>query len=253
MFKAVKLQIIVSIFLIGLFVNAKEKPYIQTKTKKIVVDSITADTNGTLTYKSSTFSQKIKPKDYIYARIPMPKEIINASKKLKAKQYKDAISGLKQAFIKYKYLGWDIFTLYYTAYSLDKMGKVDDALAVLKEITKKPLDDEKLPNYFKAKKLEAVLFIASGKFDQAEEVLARIGEADDPSIFVFVNNSRGDILSKKGKKREALIMYLRTIMFCTKENKKERPEALKKVIAILKEKKNSRFSDFEAILKKEYP
>jgi len=253
MLKTVKSVFVVFILFTGICITAKEKPFIQTKTKRIIADSITATKNGTLTYKASGFSQKIKPKDYLYARIPMPQEIKSASKKIKTKQYKKAVSEFNNAYQKYKFLGWDIFTLFYAAYALEKLGKTELAIEKLQAITQKPKDKKKLSNYFTAKKMEASLCIDSSDFDKAEKILTLIGEAEDPAIFSFVNNARGDILSKQNKGREAVLMYLRTIMLCTKDNKKERPEALKKVIKILKDEQNNRALDFEKILKTDYP
>jgi len=209
---------------------------------------------GTLTYKSGSLTQRIKSKEYIYARIPMPKEIKSALRKLKSRKYSDAVRELDSAYNKYRFLGWDIFCIYYAGAALEKDGKIDRAITKLKMLNTYPKDPEKIRDYDKAKKLLATLYITKSDFDEAEKILAAIGQADDPEIFAFVNNSRGDILAKKGKNKDAVIMYMRTVMFSTKENnKKERPEAIAKVVKLLKEEKNNRYLDFEKILKAEYP
>ena len=246
---------IISLCLLACFASgAKEKPFIQTKKKKIIVDSIVSDANGTLTYKRASLTQKIKPKKYIYARIPMPKEIVRASRKLKAKKYANAVSEFNKAYKKYQFLGWDVFCLYYEAYALKKLGKIKKAITKLKILNVAPIDKKKNANYCRAKKLLATIYLDASKIDEAEKVLTSIRDTDDPAIFLFVNNSRGDIFTKKGKNKDAVLMYLRTIMLSTKDNnKKERPEALVKIIKILKTEKNNRFRDFEKILKSDYP
>jgi predicted negative regulator of RcsB-dependent stress response len=232
----------------------KDRPFIQTKTKKILAERITSDTKGRLTYKVKTLQMKLKPEEYIYARVPMPREITSALRKLQSKQYTDAANGLKQAYDKYRFLGWDVFCLYYIGAAYEKAGKIDMAVKELEKIKEFPKDPSKKKDYYSAKKLLATLYIKKSEYEKAEKTLSAIGEADYSDIFAFVNNSRGDIFKKQGKKKDAMLMYLRTVMLCTKENnKKERPEALVKVIEILKEDNNNRHLDFEKILKADYP
>jgi tetratricopeptide (TPR) repeat protein len=254
MFRRSKVFVAVLLFAMSLVdVLAKEKPFVQTETQKIIADSIVADSTGILTYKASGFSQKIKPADYLYARIPMPAEIVSAAKKLKAGKYADAVSGFTKAYKKYRFLGWDVFCVYYRAFALKKLKKHAEAIAALELLEGAPKDKQKNADYFKAVKMLAELYIDVSEFDKAENILAVLGASDDTAVFVFVNNARGDILAGKGQNKDALLMYLRTVLFCTKNNKKERPEALAKIIKILKKDKNSRYSDFEKILKTDYP
>ncbi len=254
MYRIYQVVIIVWFICVGFGVSAKEKPFIQTKTKKLLAVSITSDTNGILTYKTKSLTQKLNPEEYVYARIPMPTEIRRAAKKLKSKKYADVTSELGKAYKKFRFLGWDVFCKYYIGVALEKQGKTAEAITTLNEIVEPPKDKKKMADYFKAMKLLVTLYIADAKFDKADSILTKIGSADDQEIFVFVNNSRGDIFSKKGKYKDALLMYMRTIMFCTKENnKKERAEALLKVIKILKADKNNRYREFEKMLKTDYP
>jgi len=244
--------IFVMVFFAGIGVCA-EKPFIQTKTKKIRADKISADSKGVLTYTASGFSQKMKPSAYRYARVPKPRSVSKAYSKLKSKKYAEAIKAFKKAYKQYRYLGWNVYCIYYTAKAYDKLGKKTEAIAEINKITAPPQDKTKLSRYMEAKKLLAELYIAESKFDKAYLVLKELGKAPSPAIAAFANNKQGDILAKQGKQKDAVLMYLRTVLLFDKTNKKERPEALIKTIKLLKTRKDNKYIDFEKILKAEYP
>jgi len=246
--------IFVIAFFAGFGLVAAEKPFIQkTRSKKIHADKITADSKGVLTYTAKGFSQKIKPGDYLYARVPKPKAVFSAFSKLRSKKYAKAVNAFEKAYKNYRYLGWDVYCIYYGALALDKDGKKDKAIARLNLIKKTPEDDTKLPKYMEAKKLLADLYIEGSKFNEAQEVLKVLATAKSPAIAAFANVKYGDILLKKAQRKDALLMYLRTVLLFDKSNKKERPEALKKTIEILKGDRNNKYLVFEKILKTDYP
>jgi len=234
-------------------VVAQKGSYIKTKTRTITAQKITADSQGVLTYKKGQISQKIKPSAYLYARIPMPKKIRDASSKYKAKKYSEASSQFSKCYNEYKYLGWDVFCIYYDAMALDKLGKKSEAIVKIKLLEKIPLDRKKVKMYFEAKKNLATLYISMDQFNDASTILTQLGMSNNDSIAAFANNANGDILAKQGKKKDALLMYLRTVLLFPKTNKKERPAALVKTAKILKADKNNKYLDFEKILKTDYP
>lgn len=227
--------------------------FIQTKSKKITADKITSDSKGNLTYKSSGFSQKVKPNKYLYARIPMPKSIAKAYKSLKSKKYDAALKAFNTAYAKYRYLGWNVYCIYYSGIALDRLKKTDAAIAKLNELKSMPLDSEKMERYLEAKKLLATLYIEKGDFPKAQNVLKELGNAKNSEIAAFSNVKQGDILLKQGKKKDALLMYLRTVLLFTKSNTKERPEAFRNTIEILKKEKNNKYLIFEKMAKSDYP
>ena len=247
--------ILVIAFIAGFGLVARaEKPFIVTKSnKKVIADKVAADSRGVLTYTASGFSRKMKPGEYKYARVSKPKAVSNAFKKLKSKKYADAAKAFGKAYKSYRYLGWNVYCIYYGAAALNKNGNKSAAIARINLIKKPPVDRVKIANYLKAKKLLAELYIDSNKFDEAEEVLKELGTAQSASIAAFANVKQGDILLKKDKRKDALLMYLRTVLLFNKSNKKERPEALKKTIEILKKDKNNKYLVFEKMLKTDYP
>ena len=116
-----------------------------------------------------------------------------------------------------------------------------------------PVDREKIARYLEAKKLLAELYIEKSNYPAAQTVLKELGNARSSSIAAFSNVKQGDILLKQGKKKDALLMYLRTVLLFNKSNTKERPEAFRKTISILKGDKNNKYLVFEKMAKADYP
>lgn len=246
--------IFVTVFFAGAGLLHAEKPFIINKQgKKITADKITSDSKGTLTYTAKGFSQRMKPGQYKFARIPRPKSITSALSKIRSKQYDAAVKALDKCYQQYRYLGHDVDCIFYAAYCLEKLGKKSEAIAKINKLTEKPKDTSKMKKYMETKKLLADLYIAESKFKDAEEVLKELSGAQSPAIAAFANNKRGDILLKKGERKDALLMYLRTVLLFNKTNKKERPEALFQTIKILKDDRNNKYLEFEKILKTDYP
>ena len=246
-----KINLIFALILCGTTaVFAGDKGIIKTKSKLIKAESITANSSGVLTFKSGGATQQIKPGKYIYARITKPKYISSADKKLSLKQYAPAIDAYNKAYAKYKYLGWGTYCLYKKAYAQARMKKNKEAIATLKKI-QKPIDPEMKKIYTKSKELLTDLNIKTGNLSAARQEMQSIGKSSNPRVIAKSNNKQGDILLKNGKRKEALLMYLRTVLLIDKKVK-ERKTALNKVIKILKDDGNIQYKKFEKMLKSDY-
>jgi len=243
-------NIVVMIIFVGLcatVVNAATtRPFIiRNDKKRLPVKTLTADANGVLAYKTSGFSQKLKPGQYIYARIPLPEAIKNAVRKYRAKKYKDAIKEFDAAFKTNRYLGWGSYCMYYAAKSLEGMDKKSEAVEKLKLLKDMPKDPEEMPWFLKAKQLEADILIAEKKFDAAGKVLSIISKGGDQKSAMFANNAKGDILMAQGKDSEALFMYLRNVLLFNSDKSAPSTKAITEVVKILKAEKNPRAEEFE--------
>lgn len=247
--------VFVTAFCAGISLAATDKPYVVTKQgKKIQYDKISSDAKGKLTLKSNKgISQVMKPGTYQFAWIPRPTAITSALKKLRGKKYADAAKAFDKCYSTYRHVGYDVDCIFYSAWALNKLGKKAEAIAKINKLTSRPKDPNKMKKYMEAKKLLADLYIDESKFGPAEGVLKELSGASDPAISAWANIKAGDILKKKGKRKDALLMYMRTALLYDKKNKKERPEALKKIIEILKEDKNNKYLEFEKISKTDYP
>ena len=222
------------------------KPFIiRNDKKKLAVKKLTADANGVLSYQTSGFSQKLKPGQYIYARVPLPKSIKDAVRKYRAKKYKDAIKEFDVAFKTNRYLGWGSYCMYYAAKSLEGMDKKSEAVEKLKLLKDMPKDPEEMPWFLKAKQLEADILIAEKKFDAAGKVLSIISKGGDQKSAMFANNAKGDILMAQGKDSEALFMYMRNILLFDSDSSAPSTKAVTEVVKILKAENNPRAAEFE--------
>lgn len=230
-----------------------EKPFVVGKSgAKKFFDAIRAD-GGNLVVKDGKISRKIHKGDYKYARVPLPSIVKKAAKALNKKKYDAALALYKKAYAEYKLLGWGPYCVYGMGKAYADAGKKNDAISALRLLKSKPLDPATWQWYIKVKKNLAQLYVDNGKFDDAKLVLKELGSCNDDAVAAFSNNLMGDILMKQGKRKDAVLMYLRTALLFSKKNTKERPQALAKVIRILKEDRNNKYKDFEKILRTDYP
>ena len=235
---------------------AAERPFVVTKNgKKVAASKITADSNGNLTVSTGTVSRKLKKSAYKYARVPITQapEVLQMIKAFKTKKYSNAAMIFKNAYQKYRYLGWGPLCIYVAAASLNRLNKDSAALAKLDLLTA-PACPLAMRDYYKALRLQATICVKADKLDKALEALKKLAASPDPSTAAFANNTRGDILLKQGKPtKDALLMYMRTALLFGKDNKKERPEALAKIVKMLRAEKNNKAQDFEKMLREDYP
>ena len=84
------------------------------------------------------------------------------------------------------------------------------------------------------------------------QILDQLTASRNDQLAAFAINARGDIFLATEKKRDAVLMYLRTALLMPKENR-ERPKALLKVANLLKEMNDNRAANFANMLRTDYP
>lgn len=220
----------------------------------IKAEYVGSDANGDITYKQEKFTLKIKPNDYKFARLAkVPDEITAADKKFAEQKFQDALADYKNLYNQHRYVGFDVYCILKEGACLDKLGKKEDALARLKALDNyQNPDPQKKSELSEVKKLQSTLLIDLNKFDDANKLLAELGNSDDDNLAAFSFNARGDILVKQGKKKEAVLKYMIPALIFNTQNK-ERPRALCQVANILKELSDNRAGKFSDMLKKDYP
>lgn len=231
----------------------QQKPFIQTAQQRIVADKISASSRGELTYTAAGFSQRLGPEGYIYARVPRPDLVATGMSQIRSKNFAQAVETYNRLYNEYRFLGWDAEAVFWAAFALEKLGKNKEAIDKLNLLTEPPKDPERISRYLEVKKLLAELYITEKNLDDAQKVLRELGAAKSDSIAAFSNNKQGDILLIQGKRRDALLMYLRTALLFDKSNTRERPEAFGKIVKIFKEDKNNKYLDFEKRFAEDYP
>jgi len=237
---------LITMIIMGTYTLHAARPFIVRNDKKrMVVNQLTADAKGKLSYKTGRITAGMKPGEYIYARIPAPKELRDASSKYRAKKYKDAVTAFEDAYKKYRYLGWNTYCVYYAAKSLDALGKKNDALTEIRKLMAPPADPESESFYLKAKQLEASILIEQGETKDAEIILKELAKGNDTESAMFANNAKGDILTNQGKESEALFFYMRNVILFTPDNSKESQKGLARTVEILKAQNDPRAEEFE--------
>ena len=245
-----KVNLICALVMMGCLSLSAAEMIIKTKSKVIKADSITSNSEGVLTFKAGGATRQLKPGKYIFARIPKPKAVVSADKLYKSGKYGEALKAYDKAYAKYKYLGWDLYCKVMKAKCLAKQNKTKDAISVLKSI-RKPVDPAKKRDYSKAKEILTDLNIKVGNLSEAQSAMRSVARTSNPRIIAKSNNKQAEILMKNGKRKDALLMYLRTVLLIDKKIK-ERKTALEKVIEILKEDKDNKYIEFEKMLKADY-
>ncbi len=226
---------------------------ITNENKRIDADTIEADDKGNLTYRTGNITMKMKAGEYKMARVSKPKVIDQAASEARSGDWGRAAELYRQAYTNYRFLGWDAYCLFYEGYCLLKAGKKPDAarrLALLDEIDLQDPNKEKF--YYDGKKMLAETYIELSRFDEALKTLESLASSDSEDIAPFSFNQRGRIMEKKGKTKDAVLMYMQTALLFPKENP-YRPEALFKIASLLKSMKDARAVKFEEMLKSDYP
>ena len=219
--------------------------------KDIQADSISAQSSGDLEFVKDKVKSKVAKGKYKYAWIPKPKEIADADADFKGAKFRESADKYKKAFDTYKYLGWDIYCGVKEAESLYKLDKRDEALARLAEFKDYKLVNPKQErDLLDCYKLNATILIDAGNSAAADPILDEMSKSKDDEISSFAFLRKGDLLYKQNSKKDAVLMYLQTIVLFPKSP--SRPEALLKAANTLSELKDPRAVKFSDMLKAEY-
>ncbi len=245
-----------ALLMCSVFLQANEQVVVVKKdnsqAKGILLD---VDGAGTLTIQDGQFKTKLKSSEYAYARIAQePADYSNAEKLLKSGKFAEAEKLYSQvAASKYKFLGYELPALYGKATCLEKLGKDDDAIKILTSVTKsEPVDKQLDLHFYNSKRLLSDIYIKQNKFDLAYPVLTELGNTNSDNLAAYSFNARAEILTKQGKKKDAVLMYMRTaLLFDPKIS--ERGDSLVNIVKLLKEMNDTRAIKFEEMLKKEHP
>jgi len=225
--------------------------YVIDRTGNYVYGSaIQADPTGKISIKlSGSGTRSFSSGQYRSAHAPAPQAMKDATGFMRQGNWDAALGKLDGAWRTHKYLGsaGSIARLRSTCFI--KKGQAAEADKALSE----GLRFEKDPDgKTKLNAARAEVQIAQGNLAAAEATLTRIrGGLADPETATFVFNTRGMLLNKKGQKREAILQYLKTVLLYPKAGHVRR-DALMQVVAIMKELKDNRASQFASVLKNDY-
>lgn len=204
-------------------------------------EELVADDDGNLTLTiRKGVSRTFKRGQYRAAAIPKPKYVSLLEQKGKEKEYDDVIKAAPTLFAKYKYLGWGGRIAAIHSQALLAQKKVDDAYAVIAKAWKfrtKEDEDELMRG-------RITCLVEKGQYDEAAPVLDKMMAKMSRSDAAYAFNLRGRILAEQGKTKEAVLEYLKTLLFIPPDsNTVERNEARKQAVALLRKLKDVRADD----------
>jgi len=207
--------------------------------------ALTALPDGTLRLQLQAGGpvQTFKPGTYRAAYIPKPREVAQLEALFARKQYADVVKYGPAVFARYKFLGWGDYVAALHARALLAQNKPEAALKVLDEARAWAWfhQDELL-------KARVLALVELKKFDDALQAAEALAKSDRRDMAAFAFNIRGRILAAKGRKREAVLEYLKTVLlFRPGQADRERTEAKERVVALLKEMKDPRWKEFEKL------
>ncbi|MFT5126991.1 MAG: tetratricopeptide (TPR) repeat protein [Rhodothermales bacterium] len=249
------------IFTIGLAILLTASAWAQSskRTPYYVIDrtgnyvygtAITSDPSGKVSIKLAGGAvRSFTAGQFRSAHAPAPKELQEATGFMRQGNWDAALGKLDAAWRGGKNLGsaGSIARLRSTCFL--KKGQAAQADKALSEGLR---FEKNADGKTKLNAARAEVQIANGDLAGAEQTLTRIrGGLGDPETATFVFNTRGMLLSKKGQKREAVLQYLKTVLLYPKAGHVRR-EALVQVVAIMKELKDNRASQFASVLKSDY-
>lgn len=235
--------------------SAAERPYVvKADGSRVFVDQITRGSSQGIEFKDGKFTRKMRSRDYKYAWVPRPDEAKKAGNLLRQGKYDEAVAAFKDAFNKYRYLGWDVYCVYGMGTALSKAGKTKEAIKTLESLKGyKLLNRDKQDELNRALMLLSELLIQDNQLDDANDVLKHLVQSSNNSVSAFALNRQGEILKKQGKSKDATLKYLETVLMFPEELKQERAEAMYNVVVLLREQNDARAKTWADQLKQKYP
>jgi tetratricopeptide (TPR) repeat protein len=218
---------------------------IDARGNKIVGQSLSADQSGNLSIQLEANGpvQVFKRGTYRTAFVPKTKEI-QALEQAATQKNSDGVAKAAPAlFAKYQFLGWGGHISYLEGMVQVDKGNFAAALTVFDRGL--ALGDAFQEELLKGK-VHALLGLK--KNAEAQAALGKLILAADEKTAAFACNARGKLLAADGKKKDAVLEYMKTLLlFKPGQMTAERDEARKALVALLKEMGDSRAAEFEKL------
>ena len=189
---------------------------------------------------------------YLYAQIPKPASVTAADQKFRDQQWISAAALYKKAAAEYALLGWGVYCNRMEAESLTRLGEKQQAMDLLRKLHSiRETNPEQMLNRALADNLLSDLLIEAKQFDEAEKILSRQRQQDDPDLLFAAYFKSAVILQGRGKTKEAALLFYQTALLFPKNAR--RAEALFNAWNLLSEMKSPSAGKIGEQLKREYP
>ncbi|MDD4097286.1 MAG: hypothetical protein PHC30_00820 [Lentisphaeria bacterium] len=210
------------------------------KGEKIEVSNAQGDI---VLHVDSRLKLPFKRADYRYVTTPKPRELDQLDQLMEQEKYQDVVKNAPALFEAYKFLGWGDYLIGVECEARLALKQVDEAKKVFSRAA--AFAGANTDMLYRA---QLLLLIEDKQFDKAEEILNRMITSRQDRDAAFAFNMRGQLNLAKGQKKQAVLEYLKTLLvFDAKKAPKERAEAKKQAVAIMKELKDPRVGKIEAL------
>jgi|GEM_PF-5472446 len=242
---------LVLLLFVALAAQAQRTPYvIDSRNATIKGVSIKAEPGGKVKLEIEPGSWRtFSASQFKYAYSPPPKSLRDAQTAMRARDWKKALPILEAAFKSHGQLGWAGSIARVRAKCHLELGQTAEAKVAVAEGLRYEKSREK-KNQLKI--MQAEIEVAGGDLAKAEKTIANLqASLDDPLTATTLLNVRGKLLAAKGLKKDAVLEYLKTALVF-KPGNDNHEEALTQIVALLKDLKDNRHTDFQAMLKQQY-
>ncbi|MBE6405588.1 MAG: hypothetical protein E7040_06160 [Lentisphaerae bacterium] len=247
-------KLILTVFVLTIFFAADAQQIVKLtgEKKPVTVQNLTANADGSVSYTLNGKRWTAPAFSFDYARVPMPPEIKAADKVFADRNFVKAEKLYQIEYEKYKNLGWGIYCITGWAKTLDKLGRVEEALKQLERIRFITSTDPYVKkDEITAKQLYIDLLIKIKDYEAAAVMAESLLVSDDDSVVFLAFERKGDIALFRKDKKKAVREYLQACFLVTDHPR--RPEVLYKATVLLKALKDKRWTRFASLLKKQYP
>lgn len=185
-----------------------------------------------------------KAGSYRFAFVPKPEDVSNLEKAFEGGR-QDAVAKVAGSiFDKYKFLGWGDFIAYLEGMSLIELDNPEDALqAFAKGRRYQAFHRDKLARG------TVLALLDMDQADKAKPMLAKMIASPETEDAVFAFNARARLLEKEGKRREAVLEYLKVLLFFEDGSDVSdlRDRARERAVALMKEMNDGRWKRIQEI------
>jgi tetratricopeptide (TPR) repeat protein len=203
--------------------------------------SVTSDDGDLLLNVDGKVKFPFKRGSYRFAYVPEPREVETLRKAYEGGQYDGVVKYADRVFEMYKFVGWGDYVAYLEGMSYLQQKKLDEAKEAFQKGSRFPgkHTDELMRGM-------VLTMLELNETDKVKPALARMITSSSKDDVAFAFNARGRILEKEGKKKEAVLEYLKTLLlFDSGSVEESRDEARTRVVALLKDMNDARWKDFE--------
>ena len=238
-----------AILMVGAALRAADESYVVTaQGERVQTSTLRADAAGAIWYKPEGSPAEVKknPGEYQEAHIPQPPEVREMDAAFKAGNYAGvAAAAAKAAPKNYQFLGWGCWMALCEGNALAAQNNYPLAIASYDRGIALPFKDQYQGELYRSK---VVCLLKLNRKDEARGVVEKMFVNADARTVAFAFNTRAELLAGDGKKREAILDYMKTLLLCkSTEVQEARTTARASIKALLTELKDPRAGEIDKL------